>query len=264
MSARHGEPSVEARARKMEKGSVPEEVNAMPQNNLYIVDNADETRSAKRYLTEWCPISKQLDVATGYLEIGGLLTLDTHWQKVDKIRIILGNEVTKRTGEVLQSVGGAFLGQFKQSLDDEQTKNDFLLGVPAIVAALNSGKIECRVFTGGKFHAKAYITHFRDEVKAKFPAAMNVPAGYALVGSSNFTAAGLTKNIELNVQIKDNVDELQSWFEAQWEASTDITEAVLKILESQTREFTPYEVYLRSMYEYFKIGRASCRERVLW
>lgn len=224
----------------------------MPQSNLYIVDNADETRSAKRYLTEWCPISKQLDVATGYLEIGGLLTLDTHWQKVDKIRIILGNEVTKRTGEILQSVGGAFLGQFKQSLDDEQTKNDFLLGVPAIVAALNSGKIECRVFTGGKFHAKAYITHFRDEVKAKFPAAMNVPAGYALVGSSNFTAAGLTKNIELNVQIKDSVDELQAWFETQWEASTDITEAVLKILETQTREFTPYEVYLRSMYEYFK------------
>ena len=80
----------------------------MPQSNLYIVDNADETRSAKLYLTEWCPISKQLDVATGYLEIGGLLTLDTHWQQVDKIRIILGNEVTKRTGEILQSVGGAF------------------------------------------------------------------------------------------------------------------------------------------------------------
>ena len=61
-----------------------------------------------------------------------------------------------------------------------------------------------------------------------------------------------TKNIELNVQIKDSVDELQAWFETQWEASTDITEAVLKILETQTREFTPYEVYLRSMYEYFK------------
>ena len=79
-----------------------------------------------------------------------------------KIRIILGNEVTKRTGEVLKSVGGQFLSQFRKSLDDEQAKNDFLLGVPAIIAALNSGKIECRVYTGGKFHAKAYITHFRD------------------------------------------------------------------------------------------------------
>jgi hypothetical protein len=44
-----------------------------------------------------------MDIATGYLEIGGLLTLDTHWQKLDKIRIILGNEVTKRTKDVIDA-----------------------------------------------------------------------------------------------------------------------------------------------------------------
>jgi hypothetical protein len=34
-----------------------------------------------------------MDIATGYLEVGGLLSLDGDWQKLDKIRIILGNEV---------------------------------------------------------------------------------------------------------------------------------------------------------------------------
>jgi len=251
LSARHGGP-VRKRG-EMKTGISPREAHEMPQSSLYIVDNADETRNVKRYLTEWCPISKQLDVATGYLEIGGLLALDTQWQKLDKIRIILGNEVTPRTAAVLGNAAAqGFLSQMQASLDAEQSKNDFLLGVPAIVEALKSGKIECRVYENGKFHAKAYITHFRDDVRANFPAAMNVPSGYALVGSSNFTTAGLTKNVELNVQIRDNVDELQSWYEERWNESTDITDAVLKIIENHVKDYSPYEVYLRSMYEYFK------------
>ena len=76
----------------------------MPNNNLYIVDNSSEEQSVKQYLIDWCNVSKQMDIATGYLEIGGLLSLDTHWQKVDKIRIILGNEVTKRTKDVIDEV----------------------------------------------------------------------------------------------------------------------------------------------------------------
>ena len=58
----------------------------MAYNNLYIVDNSTEQQSVKEYLTDWCKVSKQMDIATGYLEIGGLLALDTHWQKLDKIR----------------------------------------------------------------------------------------------------------------------------------------------------------------------------------
>lgn len=221
--------------------------------NLYIVDNASQQSTVKQYLTEWCDVSKQMDIATGYLEIGGLLTLDTNWQKLDKIRIILGNEVTPRTAAVLGSATAqGFLSQMQESLDSEQSKNDFLLGVPAIVEALKSRKIECRVYEKGKFHAKAYITHLRDDVHAEFPASMHVPTGYALVGSSNFTAAGLTKNVELNVQIKDSVDELQSWYEDRWNESTDITDAVLKIVENHVKDYSPYEVYLRSMYELSK------------
>ena len=47
------------------------------------------------------------------------------------------------------------------SLEAEKEKNDFLNGVPAIVDAIRSGKIECRVYRKDKFHAKAYITHAR-------------------------------------------------------------------------------------------------------
>ncbi len=232
----------------------------MSNGNLYIVDNSAEERSVKSYLTQWCDISKQMDIATGYLEVGGLLALDGSWQKLEKIRIILGDEVTKRTKDVIEKAVKAILGQIKTSVDAEQEKNEFLIGVPAIVEAMRTRKIECRVYNKGKFHAKSYITYVRDDYKDQYSKVMNIPDGYALVGSSNFTKAGLTQNIELNVQIAKNVDQLQEWFDAHWEESDDITEAILKVMEIQCREFAPYDVYLRSMYEYFKNGEETVSE----
>ena len=95
----------------------------MDYKNLYIVDNSEEEMSVKKYLHEWCSVSKQMDIATGYLEIGGLLTLDTDWQKLDKIRIILGNEVTKRTKFVIDSAVEDIVNRFGTSIDDEKEKN---------------------------------------------------------------------------------------------------------------------------------------------
>lgn len=232
----------------------------MGHGNLYIVDNSSDEQSARKYLQEWSQISRQMDIATGYLEIGGLLALDQDWQKLDKIRIILGNEMTKRTKTVIDSVVEAILARVKDSIDEEHEKNEFLIGVPAILEAMKSGKIEMRVYDSGKFHAKAYITYFRDEFRSQFPVSMDVPDGYALVGSSNFTKAGLTQNIELNVQVKTDVDQLQEWFEHWWAEGTEITDAVLEVIENHCKEYSPYDVYLRSMYEYFKSREETVSE----
>ena len=116
----------------------------MAHDTLYIVDNSSEKASVKNYLSEWCSIFKQMDIATGYFEIGGLLTLGEDWQKLDKIRIILGNEVTKRTKDVIEEVAQTMIERFRTSMEHEQEKNEFLIGVPAIIKAMKSGKIECR------------------------------------------------------------------------------------------------------------------------
>lgn len=229
-------------------------------NGLYYVDNSLDNWNMRDYLREWCKVSKQMDVATGYLEIGGLLDLDQEWQKLDKIRIILGDEVTKRTKEVIDHVVDLILGRIKDSVDTEQEKNEFLIGVPAIVDAMKTRKIECRVYDSSKFHAKAYIMYLSDKYRESLIAPMSIPEGYALVGSSNFTRAGLTKNIELNMQIDRNVDQLQDWFEDKWEKGTDITEAVLQVIENHVKEYSPYDVYLRSMYEYFKSREETVSE----
>jgi len=212
-------------------------------SELFIVDNSDTDWKVLRYLHDWCQLSKAIDVATGYFEIGSLLALKDEWQKVDAIRILMGDEVSRRT----QKAFAEGLQQVKNRLDDslehEKTKDDFLSGVPAIVEAIRSGKINCRVYRKDKFHAKAYLTHARQEVVGSF----------ALVGSSNLTYPGLTENVELNVQITGNpVAVLQEWYEQHWKEAEEVTEEILQVIERHIRSYLPFEVYAKAMQEFFR------------
>jgi hypothetical protein len=66
-------------------------------SELFIVDHSDEDWKVLRYLHDWCQLSESIDIATGYFEIGSLLGLKDEWQKVDRIRILMGDEVSLRT-----------------------------------------------------------------------------------------------------------------------------------------------------------------------
>lgn len=210
---------------------------------LFIVDNSADDWKVRHYLKEWCGFTRQIDIATGYFEIGALLCLENEWQKVDKIRLLMGDEVSRRTRgafeEGLRKIGSALDG----SLEAEKKANDFLDGVPAIVEAIRSGKIECRVYRRDKFHAKAYITHGRAAVLGSF----------ALVGSSNFTYPGLNDNVELNVRIQGaEVGLLQEWYEKHWEDAEDITAEVLRVLERQIAPRPPFEVWFKALHEHLR------------
>src|SRR5262249_10457406 len=145
-------------------------------SELFIVDNSDDEWKVRRYLHEWCGISSAFDIATAYFEIGSLLALKDEWQKVDKIRILMGDEVSKRTKKAIVKGLSNIVRRLDASLESEKQQNDFLEGVPAIVDAIRSRKIECRVYRKAKFHAKAYITHAR----------LEVVGASGLIGSSNF------------------------------------------------------------------------------
>ena len=211
-------------------------------SELFIVDNSEDEWKALRYLRDWCQLSKGFDIATGSFEIGALLGLDGEWQKVDKIRILMGDEVSKRTKRAFEKGLQEISSRLDQSLEREKTKDHFLSGVPAIVEAIKAGQIECRVYRKEKFHAKAYITHAR----------MEVVGSSALVGSSNLTYPGLTVNVELNVQITGApVAVLQEWYEDHWGNAEDVTSEILRVVERHTHEYRPFDIYARSLQQYF-------------
>jgi len=150
-------------------------------DDLFIVDNSDSDWKVRDYLREWCGISRAFDIATGYFEVGALLALDGQWQQLEKIRVLMGDEVSKRTKKALLAGIENLSKALDASIEKEKDKNDFLTGVPAIVQSLKDRKIECRVYTKEKFHAKAYITHSK----------LAVVGSAALVGSSNLTYPGI-------------------------------------------------------------------------
>ncbi len=220
-------------------------------SELFIVDNSYDEWKVLRYLHDWCQLSKAIDVATGYFEIGGLLGLNNEWQKVDSIRILMGDEVSKRTMNAFREGLTRISSRLDQSLEKEKEKNDFLIGVPAIVEAIRFGKIQCRVYRKDKFHAKTYITHARQEVVGSF----------ALVGSSNLTLPGITENVELNVQIAGSpVSVLQEWYEEHWNNAEDVTADILRVIERHTREYTPFEIYIRALHEFCRGHRLTANE----
>src|SRR5438034_1063388 len=92
-------------------------------SELFIVDNSDEDWKVLRYLHDWCQISQAIDVATGYFEIGGLLGLNDEWQKVDRIRILMGDEVTLRTKRAFEAGLSKVEARLDDSLEAEKQKN---------------------------------------------------------------------------------------------------------------------------------------------
>jgi len=212
-------------------------------SELFIVDNSDQDWKVLQYVRDWCGLSQSIDIATGFFEIGALLGLNDEWQKVDHIRILMGDEVSQRTKRAFTASLAQVTARLDGSLEAEKEKNDFLAGVPAIVEAIRSDKIECRVYRKAKFHAKAYITHARAAVIGAF----------SLVGSSNFTLPGLTENVELNVQISGlNVAALQEWYERHWNEAEDVTAEILRTIERHVREYTPFDVYAKALQEFFR------------
>ena len=138
--------------------------------------------------------------------IGALLALDGQWQKLEKLRILMGDEVSRRTKKALLEGVEHAKAVLDTSIEKQKETDDFLSGVPAIVEAIRQGQIECRVYTKEKFHAKAYITPRKGSSRW-------------VLRSCRFKQPGISrasKNVELNVQLRREVEILQEWFERHW------------------------------------------------
>ena len=214
--------------------------SAMPETKLpTLLDNRADNKVLDAF-RRLLPHSRKWDVATGYFEIGSLLDLDGLWQPLEALRVLLGDEVTKRTRNELIA---ALRQQSEESIETAKEKDDSLRGLAAARQALVSGQIQARVYTKAKFHAKGYIME----------GGASSLTDFAVVGSSNFTHPGLTQNIELNILTTEQhqINALRTWYEQVWKEGEDVSAEVLTIIERHLREATPFEVYAKALYEYF-------------
>lgn len=69
-----------------------------------IRDNRGEN-AVLRALQKLLPNLQKMDIATNVFEIGSFLLLEGLWQEIDKIRILMGDETTRRTKREIIQVG---------------------------------------------------------------------------------------------------------------------------------------------------------------
>jgi len=173
-----------------------------------------------------------LDVVTAFLNLKGLEVLEPEIDALTRVRLLLGKEQQQEfvVGERLLEELEDAAAKGEATAQEIKRWRDFLAG----------SNVEIRRYLKAFCHGKAYMV-------------TGIPAlgAVSIVGSSNLTGAGLTSNMELNAVLKQSsaVHELQEWFESLWTEAEDYKAELLELLERFTRTYTPYEVYIKIVYE---------------
>lgn len=125
-------------------------------------------------------------------------------------------------------------------------------GIKQFIDDLLNDRIELRTHPEKRLHAKIYI--FRPQV-------LNEHAPCEVItGSSNLTDSGLgtydTSNYEFNVSLRDyqDVKFATEEFDSLWNESLPLLKSDIESIKSLTyvlRSFTPHEIYIKLLIEYF-------------
>jgi superfamily II DNA or RNA helicase len=139
-------------------------------------------------------------------------------------------------------------GYIEHELEESEDNSKVEQGVTKFIEWTRSKKLEIRAYPARNIHAKVYIMTFTEGDR---------DTGRVITGSSNLTQAGLVDNLEFNVELKNSADYsfAKEKFEDLWKDAVDISEKYIQTIENKTwlnQNITPYHLYLKQLYEYFK------------
>ncbi len=205
-----------------------------------IIDNVNDNTLQKALETLLIK-SVNLDIATGTFEIGAFLALGKTWQHLDGVRILMGDETSKRTKEYIIQ---ALQTVTEDSIESEKEKDDAIPGLTDVRSAIRRGKIVVCVYDRAKFHAKLNLMQAEE----------SSPVNFCTVGSSNFTLPGLTQNVELNTFITDptHIGKLRDWYEERWKEGSEVQAELIREIERHLKEHPPFTVYAKALQAYFE------------
>ncbi|MDD3186441.1 MAG: helicase-related protein [Anaerostipes sp.] len=236
----------------------------MNHTDLKFFTNQPDRDLYTRFATVLKSNTQFFDVLVGYFRTSGFFKLYNSLESVEKIRILVGLNVDKFTVKIIDRANDeikmtavsstegkeAIADEIEKEFEKSETTSEIEKGVRVFIDWLKSGKLEMRMYTESPIHAKVYIMR-KDEEK--------VPDmfGSVITGSSNFSEAGLLNNMEFNVELKDryDVEFALERFEELWVKGTDINETYIETVEKKTwmrDDITPYQLYLKTLYEFFK------------
>ncbi|MBI5199862.1 MAG: hypothetical protein HZA09_07605 [Nitrospirae bacterium] len=199
-----------------------------------IIDNSDIKLSTfPNDLLKEIPAT-QFDIATAFFSIQAYALIKDSVQGVKRFRLLLGKAPEIRSETTL---GDVLLKMLRDEIEGYELSEEKDTLIKEFIIYLNKDNVEVRLYDKEFLHGKAYIF---DEL--------------VVVGSSNFTPSGLTHNTELNsVSLESEARYVRTtWFEKFWDEAADFKAGLISLLEASrfgTKEYTPYEVYIKSLYE---------------
>jgi superfamily II DNA/RNA helicase len=177
--------------------------------------------------------SKEAKFAIGYFFLSGFsLVKDDFPDKYNNLpflKIVMGNETTYPTKEELVE-GYNLREEFKRRMIEDLQKleptEEQIIRLRTLKEFIANNIIDVKLFDKSRLHAKLYLFLTNPSEKFSSP-------GLAVVGSSNFTAEGLTRNKELNVLLtsREDVLYLNQWFDNLWNEAIEFREDLLKVIE---------------------------------
>jgi superfamily II DNA or RNA helicase len=209
--------------------------------------------------------SRYFDILVGYFRLSGFHRLYDSFEKIEKIRILIGLNLDKEAYNLIQYHQENGLIDFEsdkktirqceknwitevESISENHAQIQF--GITKFIELLKSGRLEIKAYPNQNLHAKVYINRYNDNISP-------IQYGSVITGSSNFSEAGLVAQREFNVELKDrsDVDFALSQFEALWKNAVDVSKNFIDTITIKTwldDTITPYELYLKCIYEYLE------------
>ena len=228
-----------------------------------IIDNREELLA--EHVCKILQQTESVKFAVGYLFVSGLQEIRQRLTHISAIRLLIGNQSNQETIDALmqremhpqrvQSAIGKLQSPKEKKRIAEETGKGIreALSVPPLTDEtegllaeikewLVSGKLEVRVYTKEKLHAKAYLFAYPEKTYEH---------GIGIVGSSNLTLSGLKNNTELNVLVhgNDNFKQLNTWFDRLWEEGEPFNASLMEEIEQSwaSPAYTPWDIYLKTL-----------------
>jgi len=203
------------------------------------------------------------DVLVGYFFTSGFYELYKSLENTEKIRILIGISTNKEAIKLIQraesdkqselqfshaEVKQEFENTVAEEMESSEDNPSIEEGVLKFIEWLKNGTLEIRAYPTENIHAKLYIMTFKKGDR---------DIGRVITGSSNFTQAGLRDNLEFNVELKTRTDYdfAICKFNELWKDAVDVKDKYIESIQTRTwlnDTITPYQLYLKFLYEYFK------------
>ncbi|HBT50498.1 MAG TPA: helicase, partial [Petrotoga sp.] len=228
--------------------------------DLTFISN-DQGITLKHRLEQLIKDCKFFDCLVGYFYISGFHQIYKALENTERIRILTGIGISQQTYDLIKEARSQkdvelshyeakqeLLRLVENEIGDSADSQNVEEGIQKFVEWIKNGKLIVRVYPSRNLHAKLYIMAFKEGDR---------DVGRVITGSSNLTQSGLVDNLEFNVELKNRSDYefAKTKFEELWKRSVDISDDFVNTISEKTwcnSNISPYELYLKFLYEYFK------------